>query len=201
MHMLLFIFYTSNLFFIPFLLPSFILVEYYYISLQPHFDSLILYLCFVSGCSVKYASLTYHSLSPNNIIRLCVELRTFKLQSSIPSFILHTVAVIHFNNNLIQGFVPQALYQVSLPYTVYVNASFNTLTNSLELSHFKMFANMIFMKWLFTFIMIVLLCISQIKFLRLSIFSLFIGLCIFFFSMECCYILYIFPLSCLSFSC
>lgn len=40
------------------------------------------------------------------------------------------------------------------------------------------------MKWLFTFIMILLLCISRIKFLRLSIFSKFIGHFISFLSFE-----------------
>lgn len=74
-------------------------------------------------------------------------IRTLEQFTSVASWILQAAVVIHFNSNSIQSiyssdFVPR------LSYTQYVKVPiFNSLTNPLELPHFKICANMIFMKY------------------------------------------------------
>lgn len=132
---LLFIFYTLHLFFVLFFLPSFGLIEYYYILSQLHFGSLIIHPCFILSVVtlwLKYASLTYlQILQP-----FMYDIRTLEQYPFIPSLVLHAV-IRHFNKNLIQdifssGFVPSP-FPISSMCKVLI---FNILTNPLELSHF-----------------------------------------------------------------
>lgn len=108
--------------------------------------------------------------------------------TSIPSLVLYAAAVTHFNNLMhcisSLGFEPSPSPMNSMwkCQCQHPEQPLGTVT-------FEICAKVIFMKWLFIIVvMILLLFISQIKFLRPSIFSLFIGYFVSFLSFECSYI-------------
>lgn len=116
-------------------------------------------------------------------------IRNFVIAStSIPFLVLYAVAVTHFNNLMhcisSLGFEPSPspINSMRKCQCQHPDQPLGTVT-------FEICAKVIFMKWLFIIvIMILLLFISQIKFLKLSIFSLFIGYFVSFLSFECSYI-------------